>query len=88
MSVNEAFDGGFDQCGVAWVVLIELVIDDESFAGFTKPELVAELDLGSGFTTFDDVDLIVVEAEDFFFGGDAAATDDAFASGVSPWIFA
>jgi len=38
-------------------------------AGFTKPELVAELNLGSGFTAFDDVDLIVVEADDFVLVG-------------------
>jgi hypothetical protein len=57
---------------------MERVIDDDAFAGFTKPELVAELDLGSGFTALDDVDLVVVEAEDLVFVGDPASADDAF----------
>ena len=36
--------------------LAKLVVNDHAFTGFAEPELVAELDLGTGFATLDDVD--------------------------------
>jgi len=53
--VGEAFDGGLDQDAVARLILIELVIDDDAFAGLAEPEFVAEVSLGTGFSTPDDV---------------------------------
>ena len=79
-TVNEASDGGFDQAGVARVVLAELVVEDGSFAGFTKIELVTELDLGTGFATFEDVDRAVIKTENLVFIADAVFAADAFVS--------
>ena len=76
--VHESLNGGLDQGGVARVVLIELIVSDDAFTSFTEPELVAELDLGTGFAALDDLDLVVVKTDDLGLIGDAAFADDAF----------
>ena len=57
---------------------MELVIDDDAFTGFAEPELVAELDLCAGLSAFDDVDVVVIKAEDLVLAGYLTSADDAF----------
>lgn len=76
--VNESLKGGFDLFGVAGFFFFQQVVDDESFPGFAEPEVVPEFDFSSAFSALDDLDVLIVEAEDLLVVGEFAPANHAF----------
>jgi len=75
---NEADKGGFDLFGVTGFFFFEEGVDDEAFPGFTEPEVVSKFNFGSAFTSFENLDVRVVKAGDFFGIGEFSSSDDSF----------
>lgn len=75
---NESLKGGFDLFWVAGFFFFEEVVDNESFTGFAEPEVVPEFNFSTAFSSFDDLDITVVEAEDLFLIGKFAPADHPF----------
>ena len=70
-------NGRADVPGIAALLFLQLIIDDESFTGLAQPKLVSELHLGVALASHDDFHIRIVETQYFIFVRTLAASDDA-----------